>query len=259
MPANARNTRPTMSSRWLSASSCCAAHQGADQVVARVGRPVGDDGLDVAGQPLERRLDPRQVLAQVDAERLAEVVGPVRDLRPTPPPAARAAGTARGRRTARRTRSRTPPAPAARTRRSARRRAAWNCGRIASIARLRKAGLSSSPLPQVVLALQAEQGLAPPLDERPVVDAVLGRPPGVALLEAAVLEHRRALLVAQDRPSRTACGRTSPARAPRCTAAEVTSNAGSARSRNAGSVTRGCYGASQIRQRALHAQHPQDR
>ena len=71
------------------------------------------------------------------------------------------------------------------------------------------------PQPQVVLALQAEQRLAPPLHERPVVDAVLGRPPGVALLEPAVLEHRRALLVAQDRPAVRRPGVPVAARAPR--------------------------------------------
>ena len=82
MPAKARNTRPTISSRAVSASSVLGGDQGADEVVARMRTAVGDHGLDVRRQPFERRLDPRQVLAHPDAEGLAEVVGPVRDLRP---------------------------------------------------------------------------------------------------------------------------------------------------------------------------------
>ena len=76
---------------------------------------------------------------------------------------------------------------------------AWNCGRIASMALL---GTPADSLRNVDgRGLRAQQRLAPPLDERAVGHAVLGRPLGVALFEAAVLEHRRALGVAQDGPA----------------------------------------------------------
>ena len=53
----------------------------------------------------------------------------------------------------------------------------------------------------VVVALEAEERLAPPLLPRPVVDAVLCGPAGVALPEPAILQQGGALVVAQDRPA----------------------------------------------------------
>ena len=51
---------------------------------------------------------------------------------------------------------------------------------------------------RVVVPLQVEQRLRPPVRERPL-DAVVRRPGGAALLEPAVLQQRAHLVVAQDR------------------------------------------------------------
>ena len=143
IPAKARKTRPTLSSRSSSVSLSWAV----TRVLTRSSRgsraPVGDHVVDVPGQPLQGCLDPRQVVAQVDAEGLAEVVRPVRDLRPLlvgqPEQQAQHPGGVRL--------GELPHELDPTARREAVdelvRPAAWNCGRIASIARLRNAGPSS--------------------------------------------------------------------------------------------------------------------
>ncbi len=56
--------------------------QGGDEIAARVSLAITDDPVEVALHVDERLLDLRQVTLDLDTERLAEVVGPVRDLRP---------------------------------------------------------------------------------------------------------------------------------------------------------------------------------
>ena len=174
--------------------------QGRDQISARVPEPVGDHGVDVAGQPVQGRLDPRQILLEVDPERLAQVVGPVGDLRPLvvgqTEQQTKDAGGVRLGELANELHSATLGIAVDQV--VGQRLELGPHGFDGLTAERRAEKLTQA---QVVGAFETQQRLAPPLDKRAVGHAVLGGPPGVPLLEAPVLEHRRALGVTQDGPA----------------------------------------------------------
>ncbi len=174
------------------------AHQRGQEVVARGGPPVRDHVGEVAAEAVEGGLDAGHLRGHVGGEGGAEVVGPVRDLRPVvlvqPEEAADHPGGVRLGQLADELDA--PPAGEAVDQ-------LLGQGGERGPHRLDRAlaeGRQQQPAhPVVVLALEAQQRLAPPVVEEPRVDAVLGRPPRVALHEAAVAQQRGALLVAQHR------------------------------------------------------------
>ncbi|CAB4691405.1 unannotated protein [freshwater metagenome] len=186
--------------RQLALAQSLGLHKCADQVVPRPHATVGHDLVEVRRQAGQRRLDARHLGGDVDRERCPEVVGPVRHLSPVALVEAEqqaddAGGVGLGELT-----YQLDPAP--------RRelvdqlvgerlegRGHRGDGAVAE-------GRHHQPADAgVVVALEAEQGLAPPPGERTVVDAVLLRPAGVALPEAAIAQQGRHLVVAQHRPT----------------------------------------------------------